>query len=90
LLDREIDTIEFDSLFQLMNAIPDEPAAISHFTAIRWKRGAFCPYRGSTKIYHFGDKKAHRCGDCRQRFSIKVGTIFEDSKVPLRKWLMAI
>lgn len=81
---------EFNSLFQLMNAIPDEPAAIAHFTAIRWKDGAFCPHCGSTKIYHFGDKKTHKCGDCRQRFSIKVGTIFEDSKIPLRKWLMAI
>lgn len=58
--------------------------------AIRWRNGAFCPYCGSTKIYHFGDKKTHKCGDCRQRFSIKVGTIFEDSKIPLRKWLMAI
>ena len=81
---------EFNSLIQLVTAIPDEQAAIDHFTAIRWKNGAFCPYCGSVKVYHFGDKKTHKCGDCRQRFSIKVGTIFEDSKVPLRKWLMAI
>lgn len=81
---------EFQSLIELVTAIPDEQAAIEHFTAIRWKDGAFCPYCGSTKVYHFGDKKTHKCGDCRQRFSIKVGTIFEDSKIPLRKWLMAI
>jgi transposase-like protein len=65
-------------------------AAVAHFTAIRWRNGAFCPYCGSTKVYNFSDKRTHKCGDCRQRFSIKVGTIFEDSKVPLRKWLMAI
>jgi transposase-like protein len=39
---------------------------------------------------HFSDKRTHKCHDCRQRFSIKVGTIFEDTKLPLRKWFMAI
>src|SRR5471030_3005432 len=81
---------EFNSLIQLVTAIPDEAAAIAHFTAIRWKSGAFCPYCGSVKVYHFSDAKTHKCGDCRQRFSIKVGTIFEDTKLPLRKWFMAI
>jgi transposase-like protein len=82
--------VEFNSLFQLMNAIPDEQAAVDHFTAIRWKNGSFCPRCGSTKIYNFSDLRTHKCGDCRQKFSIKVGTIFEDSKIPLRKWMMAI
>lgn len=81
---------EFNSLMELVNAIPDEQAAIDHFTAIRWKNGAFCPHCGSTKVYHFSDKRTHKCGDCRKRFSIKVGTIFEDTKIPMRKWMMAI
>ena len=80
----------FNSLMQLMDAIPDEQAAVDHFTAIRWKNGAFCPYCKSTRVYHFSDRRNHKCGDCRQRFSIRVGTIFEDSKLPLRKWIMAI
>lgn len=81
---------QFDTLIQMMSAFPDEQSAIDHFTAIRWKNGAFCPTCGSTKVYHFSDKRTHKCGDCRKRFSIKVGTIFEDSKIELRKWLMAI
>lgn len=80
----------FNSLIQMMEAIPDEQAAVDHFTAIRWKNGAFCPHCGSTRVYHFSDKRSHKCGDCRKRFSIRVGTIFEDSKLPLRKWLLAI
>lgn len=80
----------FNSLLQMMQAIPDEQAAIDHFTAIRWKRGAFCPHCGSLRVYHFSDRRAHKCGDCRKRFSIRVGTIFEDSKLPLRTWLLAI
>ena len=81
---------QFDSLFDLMDAIPDEQAAIDHFRAIRWKNGAFCPHCGSATVYHFSDNRTHKCGDCRKRFSIKVGTIFEDTKIGLRKWLMAV
>ena len=83
---------EFRTLVDLFDAIPDEDAAIAHFTAVRWRDGAFCPHCGGTKVYTFADKKTHKCAakGCAARFSIKVGTIFEDSKVPLRKWLAAI
>ncbi|MCW6512023.1 transposase [Hyphomicrobiales bacterium BP6-180914] len=80
----------FDSLFDLMNAFPDDQACVDHLRAIRWKDGEFCPYCNGSKIYTFSDRKTFKCGDCRQRFSIKVGTIFEDTKLPLRKWFMAI
>ncbi len=81
---------QFETLFQMMAAFPDEQSAIDHFTAIRWRNGAYCPLCGSTKVYHFSDKRTHKCGDCRKRFSIKVGSIFEDSKIGLRQWMMAI
>jgi transposase-like protein len=81
---------QFDNLMQMMSAFPDEQSAVDHLTAIRWKHGAFCPHCDSTKVYHFTDQRTHKCGDCRKRFSIKVGTIFEDSKIELRKWFMAI
>ena len=80
----------FNSLFQMMEAIPDEQAAVDHIRAIRWENGAFCPHCKSTRVYHFSDGRNHKCGDCRKRFSIRVGTIFEDSRLPLRKWLLAI
>ena len=80
----------FDRLFDLMEAFPDEQACIEHLRVIRWRDGEFCPHCGSTRIYHFSDRKTFKCGDCRDHFSIKVGTIFEDTKLPLRKWFMAI
>jgi transposase-like protein len=83
-------TQQFETLFQMMAAFPDEQSAIDHFTAIRWKDGAYCPHCRSTKVYHFSDGRNHKCGACRKRFSIRVGTIFEDSKIELRKWMMAI
>jgi ISXO2-like transposase domain len=59
---------------------------------IRWRDGEFCPYWEGNRIYHFSDRKTFKCGDldCRQRFSIKVGTIFADTKLPLRKWFAAV
>jgi transposase-like protein len=83
----------FESLFEIAQAFADEQTCIDHLRAIRWKDGAFCPYCGNydaARIYTFSDKHTHKCADCRQRFSIKVGTIFEDTKLPLRKWFMAV
>lgn len=83
--------VEFQSLFGLLRAIPDEQAAVDYFTAVRWSKGEFCPLCGSARrIFHFADKRNHKCGDCRRRFSIKVGTIFQDTKIPLQKWLVAV
>lgn len=81
---------ESRTLIELFEATPHEDASIARFVAVRWPEGAFCPHCRGTKIYAFSDKKTHKCAACGRRFSIKVGTIFEDSKVPLRKWLVAI
>lgn len=81
---------EFESIIDVLTT--DEQDFVEHLTAIRWKDGAYCPHCGSTKVYHFSDKKTHKCGEkeCRKRFSIRVGSIFEDSKLPLTKWYGAI
>ena len=73
-----------------MDAFPDEQTCIDHLRSIRWKDGEFCPLCGCSRIMHFSDKKTFKCSDCRQRFSIKVGTILQDTKLPFRKWFMAI
>lgn len=80
----------FDSLFDPMDAFPDEQSCIDHLREIRWADGEFCPHCHGNKVYHLSDRRTFKCGECRQRFSIKVGTIFEGTKLPLRKWLMAI
>ena len=81
---------EFNSLIDIMKVFNDEQACIDHLTAIRWRDGAFCPHCGSIRVYHFKDRRSHKCGDCRKRFSIRVGTIFEGSKLSLKKWFIAI
>ena len=60
---------------------------------MRWDDGiARCPYCGSTKVTWLAKAKVYRCyGDHpKQKFSLKVGTVFEDSPIGLEKWLPAI
>jgi transposase-like protein len=82
--------IEFASLYELFSAIPDERAAINYFRSIRWASGEHCPYCGTTKVYEFAKSNTFKCADCRKRFSLRVGTIFEGTKIEIRKWLAAI
>lgn len=86
-------TKNITSLYDFFETFPDEQSAIDHLRSIRWgenDENASCPHCGSRKVYHFSNNRQHKCGSCRKKFSIKVGTIFEDSKVPLRKWMAAI
>lgn len=80
----------FDSLIDLLKAFPTEQSCLNHVRAIRWREGEYCPYCGGTRIYHLNDKRDFQCGKCRSQFSIKVGTIFHDTKLPLQKWFMVI
>ncbi|OLD81209.1 MAG: hypothetical protein AUF67_09090 [Acidobacteria bacterium 13_1_20CM_58_21] len=77
--------------------------AIQHFSnfdncrafmvEIRWPNGAVqCPYCGSEKVTYLANARVYRCyGEHpKQKFSLKVGTIFEDSPIPLEKWLPAV
>ncbi len=82
---------KFDSLVQLFEAIPDEVAAHQYIAKIRWQHGMYCPRCGCTrKIHVFSDGKRYKCADCRKQFTVRIGTIFEDSPVSLRKWIVAI
>jgi transposase-like protein len=81
---------QFRTLAELNEAFADPQAAVDHFTAIRWKNGQFCPHCGHDKVYSLKRKNIYRCAQCKTNFSITVGTIFENSKLPLRVWFGAI
>ena len=71
----------------------DETAARKHLESLRWPQGPFCPHCGSFDATRLEGKK-HRaglvqCNDCREQYTVTVGTVFERSKVPLNKWLLA-
>ena len=68
--------------------------AAEYLESIRWPNGPVCPHCGEAEKRHYKlkDSKTRRlwkCAACRKQFSVMVGTIFEDSKIPLNKWLYA-
>ncbi len=74
----------------------DAEAAREHLEAIQWPNGPVCPHCGSVEgiAKVEGKKKAHRpglyyCNACKGQFTVTVGTVFERSKVPLNKWVLA-
>ena len=71
-------------------AEPDN--CIKYLAAKRWPKGVVCPMCGSTKASFNAERRTWKCGSHHQRreFSIKVGTIFEDSAIGLDKWLVAL
>lgn len=64
-----------------------------------WKDGVICPHCNAKEAYRIQAKEGsktgarkglRKCAECREQFSVTVGTIFEGSKIPLNKWLLAI
>lgn len=82
--------LKFNNLVQMMQYFTSEEICLEHLKQVRWQDGIFCPHCGNEKVYHFSDKKRFKCASCRKQFTSKVGTIFEDSKIPLQKWFFAI
>jgi transposase-like protein len=74
----------------------DHEKAREYLEALRWPNGPICPHCGSISADHYRlEGKAHRagllkCKDCREQFSVTVGTVFERSKIALNVWLQAV
>ena len=83
--------MQYDSLLQMLSTFPDEQACIDHLEQLRWPSGIVCACCGSTrKVYRKKPKQGiYRCADCKKDFSIRKGTIYEESKISLRQWFSA-
>ena len=90
------------NLISLAQEYSDEDKARGLLESILWPDGVICPHCKNHKekpIYKLqpkvtsksaARKGVHKCGACRKQFTVTVGTIFEDSHLPISKWLMAI
>lgn len=82
--------MKYNSLIKLLEAFPDEETCIKHLEKLRWPSGIVCPVCGSTrKIYEVNRSHVYKCADCQKQFSVRKGTIFEESRLPLQKWFAA-
>lgn len=87
------------TLPQIMARFSTEEKAIEYFETIRWADGVVCPHCGNNdqskfwKIKGNEEKKVRvglrQCAECKKQFRVTVGTIFEDSHIPLNLWLVA-
>src|SRR5918911_2133920 len=75
----------------------DEDKAREHLERIQWPNGPVCPHCGNadperiTKLKGKSTRPGvYKCKDCRQPFSVTVGSVMERSHIPLRKWLLAM
>ena len=79
------------TLIQLMAMFPTEEAAMKWFESVLWISGRCCGKCGSVRTTEATHKyMPYWCSDCRSYFSIRTGTPMANSKVPLRKWAIAI
>jgi transposase-like protein len=70
----------------------DEAKATAHIERSRWADGVSCPHCGSDRIRRMEGKTQagmFLCNDCRDKFTVRTGTVMERSHVPLHKWLLA-
>lgn len=80
------------SLVELLRKFPDDAAAEAWFASVRWPDGVRCPHCDHDSIQHptTHPTMPYRCRGCRRFFSVKVGTVMQDSKLGYQEWAIAV
>jgi transposase-like protein len=78
------------STFKLFELFPDEPTARKYLEGRLWKDGVTCPQCKSKERITVRKDGFYRCNADKLDFTVRTGTIFERSHVPLHKWLYAM
>jgi len=83
---------KFKNLIDLLTYFSDEQVCRDYLEMIRWNGKIICPYKDCKHdhVFKYTDGKRYKCAKCQRQYSVRVGTIFEDSKIPLHKWYAAI
>src|ERR1044072_8535267 len=91
------------TLIKAIHFFSDEANAHAAFVEMRWPEGVVCPHCGSKRVGDLSEsvvtskrtgkqtvRRVWNCKDCKSQFTAKVGSIIEDSPLPLGKWLPAV
>ena len=81
---------KFDNLISLLSYFKNETICKSYLEKIRWSNKLKCAYADCQHDKVYKCKGRYKCGKCERIYSVKVGTIFEDTKISLQKWYAAI
>jgi len=80
---------EFKSIIDLIKAFPDEQTCINHLEKLRWDDNVVSPFDPTSKVYKCKNNK-YKCKNTGKYFNVKTATLFDNSKVDLQKWFIAI
>ena len=78
------------TLIEAIRHFSDPDVCVAFVASLRWPNGQVCPNCEGTEHSYLTTRRLWKCKACKKQFSVKVGTIFEDSPIPLDKWLAAI
>jgi transposase-like protein len=80
------------SLLQATRYFADIDVCVDFVASMRWPNGAICPHCNGSKVSYLSTRRIWKCmnRDCHKQFSVKTGSVFEDSPLPLDKWLTAV
>src|SRR5947208_3246298 len=79
-----------NNLLEAVRYFSDLDVANEYVAKLRWPSGPVCPRCGSVEHSYVTTRRLWKCKACKRQFSVKVGTIFEDSPLGLDKWLPAV
>ncbi|WP_462254189.1 IS1595 family transposase [Ferruginibacter sp.] len=80
---------EFKSIFDLLKAFPTEQACIDHLENLSWGGNPVSPFDATSKVYKCAGNK-YKCKNTLKYFNVRTGTIFDNTKIPLQKWFLAL
>ena len=80
---------DFNSILALLKAFPTEQACIDHLTELRWNGNIVSPFDADSKVYVCKGNR-YRCKNTGKYFNVKTDTLFDNTKVKLQKWFLAI
>ena len=80
---------EFKSIIDLLKAFPTEQDCINHLENLRWNGVPISPFDSTSKVYKCAGNK-YKCKNTGKYFNVRTGTIFDNTKIPLQKWFLAL
>jgi transposase-like protein len=80
------------SLLQAARYFANPDVCVDFVAAMRWPEGVTCPHCQGKKVSYLSTRRIWKCmkRECHKQFSVKTGTIFEESPIPLDKWLTGV
>ena len=78
------------TLLEATRYFSDPEICVQFVAKLRWPEGPVCPRCGGTEYSYLTTRRLWKCKSCKKQYSVKVGSIFEDSAIPLDKWLVGI